>query len=129
MSESYFEVDEMKYESNVYKSDNILKKYKEDNKLNYPLIYLKIDAIELFRVDALKGMLKKETILGDDDVINVYLDFQGTLMHLGLLDMLLLRSFLDNPVFKTWEKCIYTGPEMCYSDVMMYALCRPNVEY
>lgn len=40
MSESYFEVDEMKYESNVYKSDNVLKRYKEDNKLNYPLIYI-----------------------------------------------------------------------------------------
>lgn len=62
MSESYFEVDEMKYESNVYKSDNVLKRYKEDNKLNYPLIYLKIDAIELFRVDALKVKILKDTI-------------------------------------------------------------------
>jgi len=106
------------------KSDLVIKKYKEGIDMQYPLILMECGSnLELFRVEVLKGMLKKSTFLGIGDSYNMYLQIMDSKVWVGLLDKSLLKSFLVNPLFSIFSKRILLSEDRVVEGDLMFALC------
>ncbi len=123
-NELSFVVDESPVASTQFKRDNVVRQYSEDNKLNFPLLMLSCDKVELFRIEALRGMLRQPNYLGVGDGFNVYIDIQGSLVGIGILDGRLLKSFLSNKVFSSFIKKVMLSEEDVIVGDMMFALCK-----
>lgn len=115
--------EESKYVDNEYTTDNTVRLYKEDNKLNYPLIMLSSDAVELFRFEALKGMLKKSNFIGVEEGYNVYMQVKDQIVGVGILSNKFLKAVLTNRVFNSFTKKVYLDKETSFEGDMLYALC------
>lgn len=118
----YFEVEETKVVDDKFRSDNVIKRYNEDNKLDFPLILLSSDSMELFRIKTLKSMLEEESLLSTD-LYNVYVFFQGSMLKIGKLSNDKLRVVLTTPVFKTFRKQVMLDENTLIEGDLLHALC------
>ena len=119
---------ESKYTDKKFKTDNVEKAYDEDNKLNYPLLMLYSDKVELFRLEALKGMLKKPTFLKEGNSgFHVYMNIQDQIVGVGILPWEKLKVILSNKTFSVFDKKVYLDENSVYQDELLYALCFTEV--
>ena len=126
--EILYKSEDTKYNENKYHSDNIIRDYEEDNKYNYPLLYLTGEKIELFRVQALTGMLDKRSFIDTDELYyHVYVDVDGSVVYLGKLLSKLLRTVLNNQTFSTFNKKVYLNKDTSYEGDLLYALSELDI--
>lgn len=122
MSEKYFEVDDTIKPEEKFRTDNVIKVYTEDNKLEYPLILLSSGSMEIFRIKTLKSMLEHDSLL-QDGFYNVYVFFQDQLMKVGLLSPNKLRVILNSKVFEPFKKQVMLDADTLIEGDLLHALC------
>lgn len=126
--EILYKSEDTKYNENKYRSDNIIRDYEEDNKYNYPLLYLTSEKVELFRVQALTGMLDKRSFIDTDELYyHVYVEVDGSVVYLGKLLSKLLRTILNNQTFNTFNKKVFLNKDTSYEGDMLYALSEIDI--
>lgn len=121
-NEKHFEVEETVVLDDKFKSDNVIKRYNEDNKLDFPLLLLSSDSMELFRIKTLKSMLEEESLLVSG-LYNVYVFFQGSMLKVGMLSSEKLRVVLNTPVFKPFRKQVMLDESTLIEGDLLHALC------
>lgn len=99
--------------------EGVIKKYSETSKLEYPLIILKCDKIEKYKVEAIKSLL----CFDSDEYLNVYLIVKENMLQIGKLERRKLRMLLSTDVLKDFEKEIYVSPDDMLTGDMMYCMC------
>lgn len=121
-NEKHFEVEDTVVLDDKFRSDNMIKRYYEDNKLDFPLLLLSSDSMELFRIKTLKSMLEEESLLVSG-LYNVYVFFQGNMLKVGMLSNEKLRVVLNTPVFKPFRKQVMLDEETLIEGDLLHALC------
>lgn len=123
MVKDTFDTTDSKFTDNKYRRDNIVRPYNESNTMVYPHLLLSCDKIERFKVEALKGILSSVSSVTREDYIDVYMSLKGSKVHIGKLSRKVLKSVIDNKVFASMEKRIYTDKENFVEGNMLYAFC------
>lgn len=118
-----YDTEDSRYNENKYRSDNIIRDYEEDNKYEYPLIYLVCNSIEEFKVKALQGMIEKRTFIEDADTLyHTYVEVNDAIVYIGRMERKKLRVLLDNPIFSDFNKRVYLDEDTKYEGDLLYAL-------
>lgn len=123
MSEIYFKAEDDNVPSKSIQGGSKIKMYAEDNKLTYPLILLTCDRPEVFRLEALKGLLDNETFLKDENKYTVYFQIKDKLLKVGLLARSKLKALLKSKVFDVFTKTVMLDKDITVEGDLLYALC------
>ncbi len=125
MSDNYIDVKEYNVGVEEYKSDNVVKTYKESNKLEFPLLLLSGTSMEAFRVKTLKNILGYESLI-DTESYHVYVFFNGNMIKVGKLANEKLRTVLNEKVFSTFKKQVMLDNDTIIEGDLLYALCTSS---
>lgn len=110
-------------ENENYKRGDVVKMYKESDKLEYPCIMLGCEVLESFRVEAMKGILGSSSLLKDEGLYSVYINLRGQVVKIGVLPNTKLRFLLGNKVFENFDKKVHLDTQTTVTGDMLYALC------
>lgn len=120
---NYFDTVESANTGSGFKRGDVVKMYKEGTKLLYPCIVLACEKLEMFRVEALKGILGSRSLLDDKNGYRVYVSMQGQMVEIGVLPNTKLKLLLSNKVFDVFEKRVHLDENTTVEGDMIYALC------
>lgn len=123
MSDVSFETVESATPKTGFKRGDVVKMYKEDTKLSYPCIVLECEKLEMFRVEALKGVLGNRSLVDTDNQYHVYIAMQGQLVGIGVLPSVKLKILLGNKVFDVFTKRVHLDKNTTVEGDMLFALC------
>lgn len=124
MAEISFISDENEYVDTKYVGDNVVKKYTESNVINYPNLVLCSDRkVDLFRVQVLQGMLRKSSYVERGNSYYVYMDIEGQMIEIGLLNIKDLKVVLSSKIFSIFDKYVCLDKEIKIHGDMLFALC------
>lgn len=123
---NHFDTVETAVENPNYKRGDVVKMYKEDTKLEYPCIMLKCEKLEMFRVEAMKGVLGTKSLINEDNQYNVYINIQGQIVQVGVIPSTKLKFILSNKIFDIFEKCVHSDAQTTVTGDMLYALCMTS---
>jgi hypothetical protein len=123
MSEVSFNTVESAHEPTGFIRGDVVKMYKEGTKLTYPCVMLSCKTLEMFRVDALRGILGNRSLLQDDSLYTIYVNMEGQVVEIGVLPNTRLKFLLGNKVFQVFEKRVHLDDQQTVEGDMLYALC------
>lgn len=123
MHDLTFETEDSSRGNSKFKHGDVVKTYKEDNKIDYPCIILTCENLQKFRIMAMRGLLSHNSLLLQEGMYSVYVDYQGTLTKVGIISNEKLRSLLTNKVFDVFDKKVYLDASTVVSGDMLFALC------
>lgn len=118
-----FDTVDIAKDNSDFKRGDVVKMYKEDTKLQYPCIMLGCENLEMFRVEAMKGILGSKSVLIDGNNYAVYINMQGQIVQIGVLPNTRLKLVLSNRVFDVFDKKVHLDENTTVSGDMLYALC------
>ena len=101
-----------------------VKMYKESDQLKYPNIVLSCKQLELYKVEAIKGILSKKSLLASEDSYALYIDFNDRLVEVGVIDANRLKIIVGNRLFDTFDKRAYLDKDSVVEGDMLFALCK-----
>lgn len=121
----YFDTTDTAKNLSDFKRGDVVKMYKESARLEFPCVVLSCDRIEVFRVEALKGLLVSKTLMQNEgnDIYYVYIYMQGQLVQIGAIPKTRFRHLLTSKVFHTFEKKVHLDENTTITGDLMYALC------
>lgn len=122
--ELWFEVADNEYEKD-FKAGDVVKRFKESKKLDYPCIILTCDNLELFRASALKSIIESKSLLDEPDTYNVYIGVKSlnSMQLIGVVKNTRLKHLLSNKIFDVFDKRVYLDERTKIEGDLMYALC------
>lgn len=124
VNELYFDTTDIANTNEDFKRGDVVKMYKESTKLDYPCLILSCEQLEVFRVEAIKGILASRSLTNNgNQVYNVYIHMQGQMVKIGLLPNNRLRFVLSNHVFDVFDKKIHLDDATTVTGDMLFALC------
>jgi hypothetical protein len=123
MDELTFDTIDSANESTDFKRGDVVKMYKEDTKLEYPCIVLACEELEMFRIEAMKGVLGNRSLLQDSSLYAVYISIKGQVVQIGVLPNTKLKFLLGNKVFDVFKKRVHLDNATTVEGDMLYALC------
>jgi len=106
-----------------FKRGDTVKLYKEGSSIKYPHLLLECDKLELFRVEALRGILGKRSLLMDDSYYTVYISMDSQLVEIGVLPAERLKFIISSRVFDVFRKSVARWEGDKIEGDMLYALC------
>jgi hypothetical protein len=125
LEELTYKAEDSYFNDPKYRSDNIIRDYEEDNKYHYPLLYLSGESIEMYKVQALQGMLDKSATTEEGIIYyNVYIELPTGVVAAGRLVSGALKTLLNNRTFDSLEKRVYFDENTKFEGDMLYALCQ-----
>lgn len=129
MDELTFDTVDTANSNNGFKSGDVVKMYKEDTKLEYPCIVLECEKLEIFRVEAMKGVLGNRSLMQDEGLYHVYVSIQGQVVEIGVLPSTKLKFLLGNKIFDVFDKRVHLDKDTTVIGDMLYALCLVPSSY
>lgn len=127
--EAYFETTE-KPKNPDFTPNAELKRYKETNILKYPMMILETDELKVYRVQALKTIVRPSQTRGKrEDIYDVshiytYLRINGDLVELGEIEQDMLKDLLTLDVYAPFTKELrLTEVDIVKDKTMMLAFC------
>lgn len=119
----YFNTTDFNNETD-FKRGDVVRMYKEASKLEFPCIILSCEKLEMFRVEAIRGLLSAKTLTTEEgNNYKVYINLNGDLVQVGEMPDTRLRFVLSSKVFAVFEKRVHTDENTTVTGEMLYALC------
>jgi len=106
-----------------FKRGDVVKLYKEGTELSFPCIVLSCDKLEMYRVDALKGVLGNRSLLVTEDLYNVYVEMENAMVLIGSIPSTRLKYILGSRIFRPFRKRVHLSPQETIEGDLLYALC------
>lgn len=126
MSAQHFETVDY-HNANQHKRGNSVKLYREGTSLEYPYLLLQTEKLEMYRIEAMKGILERSNSTQQEDYLNVYIGLSNQYVLIGVLNQSKLKIILNSKVFDTFTKSVSRHEEERIEGDMLYALCLTKI--
>lgn len=120
----YFDTTDTNTTNPNYKRGDTVKLYKEQNSFVYPALVLKAEELQIYTVNAMKGIIKRPTKVDpQESIYTVYIELPQGVVGVGEITARDLKFVLTAKMFTQFDKRILLDSSTVIEGNMLYALC------